>query len=322
MRSDVSYFGVPWTVRTERLAGRPARERRVVPISLYVPCYNAEAHLARALEGVFAQTLRADEVIVVDDGSWDRSVEIAARFPVTVLRQQQNRGLAAARNAAMRAARNELVAALDSDVVPRPDWLERLAPHFQNAKVALGGGKLVEAVERGVADRWRAVHLRQHWGDAAMENPQFVFGANTLARRSVVVDAGGYDERLRTNGEDVHLSQRLRERGWTTFYEPAAQCAHLRQDTVWTALETYWRYRRDYLNPMTPGKIWRAFRYQHIGSARHILREDLRERRYEFLGMDALLLFASSWNDARVWRSRPLAAGGRHSEAPSSEVTS
>ncbi len=292
------------------------------PISVYIPCYNAEPYLVRVLEGVLAQTLPADEVIVVDDGSRDRSVEIAARFPVTLLRQEQNRGLAAARNAAMRAARNGLVAALDADVVPEPEWLERLAPHFENAKVALGGGKLVEAVERGVADRWRAVHLRQHWGDAAMENPWFVFGANTMARRSAVLEAGGYDERLRTNGEDSNLSMRLRERGWTTFYEPAALCRHLREDTVRTALETYWRYRRDFLKPMTAGKIWRMFRYQHIGSARYVLREDLRARRYEFLGMDALLLFASSWNDAKLWRSRPPATDGRQSEAPSSEVTS
>ena len=295
---------------------------RAEKFTVYVPCYNAEAYLGRVLEGVLAQTLRADEVIVVDDGSRDQSVEIAARFPVTVIRQEQNRGLAVARNAAMRAARNELVAALDSDVVPEPEWLERLAPHFENRKVALGGGKLVEGVARGVADRWRAVHLRQHWGDAAMENPGFVFGANTMARRTAVLEAGGYDERLRTNGEDANLSLRLRERGWTTFYEPAALCRHLREDSVRTALETFWRYRRDFLNPMTPGKIWRAFRYQHIGSVRYVVREDLRERRYEFLGMDALLLFASSWNDAKLWRSRPPSPGGQQAETPSSEVTS
>lgn len=291
-------------------------------VSVYVPSYNAEAWLERVLEGVLAQSLRPAEVIVVDDGSQDRTVEIASRYPVTVLRQDRNCGLAAARNAAMRAVHNELVAALDSDVVPERDWLERLAAHFEDAKVALGGGRLVEAVNRGVADRWRAVHLRQHWGEAPLENPAFVFGANTMALRSAVLDAGGYDERLRTNGEDSDLSRRLRERGWTTFYEPMAVCRHLREDTVRTALDTFWRYRRDFLHPMTPGKIWHAFRYQHIGSARCLLQEDLRERRYEFLGMDLLLLFASSWNDVKLWRMQPAVRDGRQSGAPSSEVTS
>jgi GT2 family glycosyltransferase len=299
-------------------------------ITIYVPCFNAEAWLARVLSGVMEQTLRPAEVIVVDDGSRDQSVEIAGRFGVKLIRQERNRGLAAARNAAMRAAQSELVAAVDADVVPERDWLERLARHFENTKVALAGGKLVEAVDRRLADRWRAVHLRQHWGDAAVENPPWVFGANALARRSAVLEAGGYDERLRTNGEDSNLSMRLRERGWTTFYEPAALCRHLREDTVESALTTFWRYRRDFLNPMTPEKIWRQFRYQHIGSVRAVVQQDLRERRYEFLGMDALLLPASSWNDVKLWRSqRPAGAvsGKKKGDeaaapAPSSEVIS
>jgi GT2 family glycosyltransferase len=294
-------------------------------ITVYIPCYNAAAWIERVLEGVLAQTLRPDEIIVVDDGSHDSTVELAARFAVTLIRQDRNRGLAAARNTAMRAARNELVAALDSDVVPGPEWLERLAPHFENSRVALGGGKLVEAMQRRLADRWRAFHLRQHRGDAPIENPPFVYGANTMARRSAVLAVGGYDERLRTNGEDSNMSYRLRERGWTTFYEPAAVCRHLREDTVSSALTTFWRYRRDFLNPMTPAKIWRMFRYQHIGSARHAFLQDWQGRRYEFLGLDALLLFICTWNDAKVWWSEPSlpsdAASGQPAKT-SSEVTS
>ena len=293
-----------------------------LPISVYVPCYNAEPWLDRVLAGVFEQTLQPAEVIVVDDGSRDRTVEIASRHPARMIQHDKNRGLAAARNAAMHAAQNELVAALDADVVPQRDWLERLAPHFDNAKMALGGGKLVEAVNRGVADRWRAVHLQQHWGEEAIASPPFVFGANTMARRSAVLEAGGYDERLRTNGEDFNLSARLRERGWGSFYEPEAVCRHLREDTVGSALTTFWRYRRDFLKPMTPAKIWRTFRYQHIGSARCVLQEDLRARRFEFLGMDALLLLASSWNDMKLWRSQTLVGDETRARASSSEVIS
>jgi len=292
-------------------------------ISVYIPCYNGEPYLKRVLEGVFAQSLPADEVIVVDDGSRDRSAEIAAQFPVTLIRHEQNRGLGAACNTAVRAARNELVASLSADVVPEHEWIERLVPHFKNAKVVMGGGKLVEAMQRRVADRWRAVHLRLHWGDSPLENPRFVFGANTMARRSVVLEAGGYDERLRTNYEDVDISTRLNERGWTTFYEPAALCRHLREDTVRTALASFWRYERDYLNPvpMTPRRIWRMFRYHHIGAARAVLREDLRARRYELLAMDALLMFLCSWNDVKLWRSERPPQGGQRVGAPSSGVT-
>jgi len=272
-------------------------------ITLYIPCYNPEPYLARVLDAVFNQSLRPAEVIVVDDASSDRSAETASRFPVRVIRHESNRGLSAARNTAMRAAHCELVAALDSDVVPDSAWLERLTRHFDSPKLALCGGKLVESVDRRVADRWRAVHLCQHWGDAPIENPGFVFGANTLGRRSALLDAGGYDERLRTNGEDVDLSKRLGARGWNTYYDPAAVCRHLRQDSVLSALTTFWRYRRDFFGPMTPHTIWRQFRYQHIGSAGSMFVQDWRAHRYEFLGMDALLLPLCSWNDAKLWRS-------------------
>lgn len=293
-------------------------------ISVYVPAYNAAEWLERVLQGVLAQTVRPGEIIVVDDGSRDRTAEIAALFPVMLIRQDRNRGLAAARNAAVRAARNELVAALDADVVPDPDWLEKLSCHFENPRVALGGGKLVEAVDRRVADRWRAVHLPQHWGDVPLENYGFVFGANTMARRSVLLDAGGYNERFRTNGEDSDMSFRLRRLGWNTFYEPAAVCRHLREDTVRTALTTFWRYRHDPLLPMTPARVWRMFRYQHIGSAGYVLQQDWRARRYEFLGMDALLLLASLWNDGKLWWSSPPLSPGEPTPPAksSSEATS
>ena len=272
-------------------------------ISVYVPCYNAAPYLARVLQGIFAQTLPADEVIVVDDGSRDGSREIAGRFPVTLICHDQNRGLAAARNTAVKAARNELVAALDSDVVPDADWLERLAPHFDDQRVALGGGKLVEAVDRTVADRWRAVHMRQHWGDSPLENPSTVFGANTMLRRSAALEAGGYDERMRTNGEDGYIHGLLRRRGWKSFYEPAAVGRHLREDTVETALETFWRYRPRFPDVLTVSSAARLLRFEAHCSARAVW-WDVRDRRWALLGMDALMLPVAFRSDLRAWRSK------------------
>ena len=273
-------------------------------ISVYVPCYNAAPYLERVLNGIFGQTLAADEVIVVDDGSRDGTLKVARRFPVRLICHEQNRGLAAARNTAIRAARNELVAALDSDAAPQPSWLARLASHFVDERVALGGGKLVEAVDRGVADRWRAVHMRQHWGDVPIENPSTVFGANTMLRRSAVLDAGGYDERMRTNGEDGYIHGLLRQRGWKTFYEPTAVCRHLREDTVSTALETFWRYRPRFPEAVNPGSVLRLLRFEAHCTARAVW-WDVRDGRWALLGMDALMLPAAFRSDVKAWFSRP-----------------
>jgi glycosyltransferase involved in cell wall biosynthesis len=83
-------------------------------VSVVIPVYNGERFLSAAIESVQAQRLSVSEIIVVDDGSTDRSAEIAGELGVTVIRQN-NQGLSAARNAGIRAARNEWIAFNDHD---------------------------------------------------------------------------------------------------------------------------------------------------------------------------------------------------------------
>ncbi len=94
-------------------------------VSLVIPAYNAEAYLREALDSAFAQTRPPDEVIVVDDGSGDRTPEIAASYGDRVrLLRQPNRGEAAARNTGVRVARGDLIAFLDADDTLLPRCLE------------------------------------------------------------------------------------------------------------------------------------------------------------------------------------------------------
>jgi glycosyltransferase involved in cell wall biosynthesis len=96
-------------------------------ISVLICCYNGERFLAETLESVLAQTLKPAEVIVIDDGSTDRSAEIAESFglPVRVIRQA-NQGLPASRNVAIAAAQGEYLFFIDADDTIHPTALERL----------------------------------------------------------------------------------------------------------------------------------------------------------------------------------------------------
>jgi glycosyltransferase involved in cell wall biosynthesis len=79
-------------------------------ITLYIPCYNAEEYIDGVLKAAFNQTLPADEVIVVDDGSTDNTVKIASRYPVRLIRHPENRGLSASRNSAIKSSKADFVA--------------------------------------------------------------------------------------------------------------------------------------------------------------------------------------------------------------------
>jgi len=97
----------------------------VPKISVIVPVYNGEAYVRGCLENLMAQSYKNLEIIVVDDGSSDRSAEMAGEFPVEVIRHPQNRGLSASRNAGMDRAKGEYVHFMDvDDGINRDFYLE------------------------------------------------------------------------------------------------------------------------------------------------------------------------------------------------------
>lgn len=276
-------------------------------VSVYIPAYNVAEFLRPCIEALLAQTLPPDEILVIDDGSRDASAEIAASYPgITVIRHLANRGLGAARNTAMRAARNDLVASIDADCVAHPAWLAELAGNLTDSTLAGVGGKLIEGVPRTTADRWRAVHMPQHWGDSPILNPPFLFGSNNLFRRAAVLDVQGYDESMRTNGEDADLCARLRQGGWNLAYAPSAQATHLRHDTTRSLLETHWRWWRFGVDAYANGvglrsvlghAIFVHFRYNFLGA----LRKDFTARRWNLLAFDFLILGYFPFRDFRLW---------------------
>jgi hypothetical protein len=95
-----------------------------IRISVVIPAYNAERFLPRCLKSVFAQTLKPEEVIVVDDGSTDNTAAVAAELGARVL-SQTNSGVAATRNLGIQNASGDWIALLDADDLWTPKKLER-----------------------------------------------------------------------------------------------------------------------------------------------------------------------------------------------------
>jgi len=215
-------------------------------VSIYVPCYNGEKHIARCLEALLTLDYPTDDIMLIDDGSTDSTALIAQRYPrVRLIRQATNKGLAAARNLGLRSARHDLVASVDADVIASKNWLTELVRVAEKLPNASGyGGRLIESVTCGWGNRWRGEHLRQDWGDKRIVRPPFLFGSNMLMRREPILAIGGYDERMRTNGEDVNLAYRLSQAGHYLVFDPAPVCYHLRKDSVGSVMRMHWRWMR------------------------------------------------------------------------------
>jgi GT2 family glycosyltransferase len=269
------------------------------PASFYVPCYNGEKYIARCLEGLLALDAPPDDINVIDDGSTDRTAEIVRRYSgVRLIRQDRNRGLAAARNRGLREARHDLVASIDADVSVAKDWLTaimRLAEEFPEATAY--GGRMLETVTRTVGDKWRGLHLTQDCGPNRIIEPPFLYGSNTLVRRNHILSLGGFDERLTTNGEDIDMARRLRNVGHYVVFDPTPVCYHLREDNLASVLRMHWAWVRSPYIILSPPQgcrelarfIWK--RSMRPGLVK--MRNDARNRRYK-MALVSLLAVADS----------------------------
>ena len=175
-------------------------------VSVVIPCFNGERYLQEAIDSALSQSVRPLEVIVVDDGSTDASVDIATGYGAPVsLARQPNAGAAAARNAGAALARGVFIAFLDADDLWTPASLRlRLAALEQNpeAHAAFGG------VEQFVCDR-APERVKQ-----TTKCPEGIMPARSagsmIIRRSTFEVINGFDETVPV-GEMFDFVQRLEE---------------------------------------------------------------------------------------------------------------
>src|ERR1700761_1868908 len=109
-------------------------------LAVVICSLNGEDGVRRCLVALLRQTIRRRlEVIVVDDGSIDGTSDVARAYGARVIRHPVNRGLAAARNSGIRAASASLVAFVDDDCEPEPEWAERLVAAYSEGVIGVGG---------------------------------------------------------------------------------------------------------------------------------------------------------------------------------------
>ena len=230
-------------------------------VSIVICAYNAEPTITECLDGVLALDYPDYEVIVVDDGSTDRTAEIAGRYPF-VLVSTENRGLSSARNTGLELATGEIVAYLDSDAYPDVHWLKYLVRSFTTtAHVGVGGPNLPPDDDGAIAQCVAAspggpVHVLLTDDEA-----EHIPGCNMAFRADALRAIAGFDPRFRAAGDDVDVCWRLQDAGWTLGFSPAALVWHHRRNSVLA----YWRQQRGYgrAEALLEGK-W-PHRYNTVG---------------------------------------------------------
>ena len=187
------------------------------PITVLMPVFNGAAHLRAAVDSILAQTHRAFEFLIVDDGSTDASPHILASYQdarIRIERFERNRGLSAALNHGLQMASAPLIARQDADDVSSPRRLAAQLECFRNdAGLVIAGSQARSLNERGavIGEVNRPLERATiHWY-AVVDNP-FIHTA-VMFRRDVALECGGYDAAFDPYSQDYALWWRMIQRG-------------------------------------------------------------------------------------------------------------
>ena len=210
-------------------------------VSVVIRCFNEERMIGRLLSGLGEQTRRADQIVVVDSGSTDGTLGVAARYPVEIRHiDPATFSFGRSLNVGMAATTGDLVVIASAHVYPVYDtWLEYLTAPFADPDVALSYGRQVA----GPTTHFSESQVLATWfppeSDSRQAHP-FANNANACIRR-VEWEAQPYDELL-TGLEDLDFAAKLLARSRGIAYVAEAPVVHLHHES-WS--QTFNRYRRE-----------------------------------------------------------------------------
>ncbi len=234
-------------------------------VSVVVCAYNAERTMDACLASLEALNYPDYEVIVVNDGSRDRTLEIAESYSYCQIISQPNKGLSVARNVGAEAATGEIIAYTDSDCVADPDWLIYLVAKMETSGLAACGGPNFPPPEDSLVPAAVAVspggptHVL-----LSDEVAEHIAGCNMAFRREALLGLGGFDPVYRAAGDDVDICWRFQDAGFVIGFSPAAIVWHFRRNTV----KAYCNQQRGYGKAEALVYSKHPFRFNLFGQAK------------------------------------------------------
>ncbi|HKQ79968.1 MAG TPA: glycosyltransferase [Blastocatellia bacterium] len=248
-------------LRAGRRQVAPANAPHQPFVSILIPAYNEEKVIAQTIDSLLASTYPQFEIVVIDDGSSDRTSEVVRDRYAGVTRvrlcAKENGGKAEAMNYGLRLARGEIIVTLDADTVFQPETIGSLAQRFGDPKVGAVAGNAKVGNRINLITRWQALEYitsqnLDRRAFAVLNCITVVPGAVGAWRRELLERAGGFASD--TLAEDQDLTLKARRMGYEIGYEENAVAWTEAPDTVkglakqrfrWSfgTLQCMWKHR-------------------------------------------------------------------------------
>jgi glycosyltransferase involved in cell wall biosynthesis len=218
-------------------------------ISVVIPALNSASTISFTLSSIFSNSLSRDlfEVLVVDNGSSDKTVEIAERFPAKVFHCSK-KGIGPARNFGISGSKGSIVCLTDSDCIVEKDWLERIFDSFdQNPELDGVGGPVFPypcdqskiqrltgelfVDDQGYPKRIKKVRFGSKSG--------IIFGSNCAYKKEALLSVGCFSE---PGGSNLELAWRLAFAGRSVYFDPGIRVCHIFPVTLKSVMKQQFRW--------------------------------------------------------------------------------
>jgi len=216
-------------------------------ISVIIPAFNAEKNIKKCLNSLEHQTLSRDkyELLVVDDGSTDRTGELVKKYPEVKYYNKTNAGPASARNFGAQKAAGDILLFIDADCEAANDWIDKMMMPFSDSSIAAVKG-VYQTKQKRLITRLIQLEFEERYSKMARSKGlDFMDFSAGAVRKEIFNKLGGFEESLKMS-EDVQFSYKLTDAGHKIVFVESGIVFHQHPSNIRNYLKvkfwrSYWR---------------------------------------------------------------------------------
>jgi len=217
-------------------------------VSLAVSTYNSAKTLRPCIESLINADWPDKEILVVDDGSTDKSLEILRSYPQIKVLPQNHQGVSAGRDLALRNASGEIICYTDSDCEVDRNWIKELIKPLDNPEVGAVTGRTDFRTDDRCTSWVRSLDIAERY-DHRKTWTELANGTNCAFRRDLLISLGGFDPKW-FHAEDTEVSYQLLKSGHRIYYQPTAKVRHVPEGDWKSYLRKRYRGTKAHLRMM------------------------------------------------------------------------
>jgi len=205
-------------------------------IAVTIGVYNEEKNIDNLIKSLLSQNHIPDKIIIVDDGSKDKTAEIIKKYtrksPIIKYIHQENAGPAAARNTAWKNSKSDICIFTDGDCIPEKNWIEELIKPFSDNRVGASAGRYKTLNNKNILAKF--IGLEIAWRYRNTKGEIDAHGTYNLAvRRNILEEIGGLDESYPVpSGEDWDMTYKISKK-YKIIYTPSAVVGTYHPEKFW-----------------------------------------------------------------------------------------